>query len=437
MAGLVQNIELMGQNLSDLQKLRAEAREAFAMPQPRDEAWKYTKLRELDVDDYVMGCSIINTLHQNCNFEQSSGSSFSPAGGNCYQIYFNNGVFSPYGSRLPDDMEIYPLIEAFLPRSCQCKTADGTCNNDDYCDARKYLNRNIDYIKYPFAALNSAYLQEGLFIRIGGKPDKPLVIVNFTETEENLFYNTRNLIILEDGAEAEVLEVFEYGGDVKSRYFGNHVNEIVVGKGAKLNHYKLQNEAFKANNVALSVAEVAEGGKYHHFCLQKGANLARNEVVVKLLDRGAEARVDGAYVMYGWATLDTTTSIEHLAPFTYSNQLVKGVIGGDARGVFQGKIHIGREAVKTEGIQQHRALLLSDTAEIDCKPELEIFADDVKCSHGAASGELDEDVLFYMESRGISREEAKQILIDAYLDEVIDKVENTAVREFFKQKLSS
>jgi len=209
-----------------------------------------------------------------------------------------------------------------------------------------------------------------------------------------------------------------------------------VGRKARLNHCKLQNEAGGASHIALSMVEVAEGGQYQHLCLQKGAVLARNEVVVKLLGREASAQINGTYAGYGQATLDTTTLIEHWAPYTYSQQLVKGVISGKAHGVFQGKIHIATEALKVESAQQHRALLLSDKAEVDVKPELDIYADDVKCSHGAAAGELDEEALFYMEARGINREDAKQILIDAYLDEVIDSIENGVIWEWFRKALS-
>ena len=136
--------------------------------------------------------------------------------------------------------------------------------------------------------------------------------------------------------------------------------------------------------------------------------------------------------MNGWATIDTTTDIEHLSPETYSNQLVKGIVGGDAKGVFQGKIHIAPDAVKTEGHQLHKALLLSDRAEIDCKPELEIYADDVKCSHGAASGELDAEQLFYMRSRGIDEDTAKQILIEAYLEDLFSQIDNEQIREWLR-----
>ena len=166
--------------------------------------------------------------------------------------------------------------------------------------------------------------------------------------------------------------------------------------------------------------------------MQKGANIARNETRVLLAEEQSRAEVNAAYRMNGWATLDTTTDVEHLSPCTYSEQLVKGVVGGDARGVFQGKINIAPDCVKTEGRQLHKALLLSDTAEIDVKPELEIFADDVKCSHGAASGELDENMLFYMQSRGIGREEARAILIAAYLDDVINKIADEDVRGWIR-----
>ena len=187
----------------------------------------------------------------------------------------------------------------------------------------------------------------------------------------------------------------------------NQVNEIFIAADAVVNHYKYQNEAFKANHIALHAVEQQAGSQYNAFCLQKGANIARNETKIRLLGREARARVDAAYLMNGWATIDTTTDIEHLEPETYSSQLVKGVVGGDAKGVFQGKIHIAPHAVKTEGTQLHKALLLSDSAEIDVKPELE---------------------LFYMQARGIGRDEAKQLLIDAYLEDVFCRIASEPIR---------
>ena len=139
--------------------------------------------------------------------------------------------------------------------------------------------------------------------------------------------------------------------------------------------------------------------------------------------------------MSGWATLDTTTNIEHKVAGTQSSQLIKGVVDGEAKGVFQGKIHIHPNAIQTEGHQLHKALLLSDSAEVDCKPELEIYADDVKCSHGAATGELDKEQLFYMLSRGISEDDARKMLVEAFLDDALEKIPNIVIREWFKSQI--
>ena len=264
----------------------------------------------------------------------------------------------------------------------------------------------------------------------------PLFIDVCTHADDkNLFYNLRNLIVVETGAKAQILEHYHYCGKEKSRYFINVVNEIYVGREAQLSHYKLQDDAFKSCHISLSAVQVKANGRYENFCCQKGADIGRNEVVVKLLEDGAFAKVDAAYKMSGWATIDTTTDIQHMSPNTHSEQLVKGVVDGDSKGVFQGRIHIAPNAQQTEGKQFHQALLLSDNAEIDVKPELEIFADDVKCSHGAASGELDSEQLFYMRSRGIDAKEAKQILVEAFLDDVLLRISDDNTREWFLQHL--
>lgn len=461
MSGLVQDIKLFGEYIPWFQALRNKGLAAFekqGMPTPKTEAWKYTKPRDLNADDFVIdpsnfldelkaetreacGCHHENCTcghHENCTCghheDESCGCSCHDEEEHChchhslnlnydipfdaYQIHFVNGKFIPIFPALPRGVEVITLMEAVL-----------------IDEAKDYLGKVIKMEKHPFAALNTYYMEEGVYIRINKdvKLDKPLMLINHTQAaEKNLFSNLRNLIILESGAEAEILEWYKYSGPQKSRYFNNIANEIVLGRGAKLNHYKFQDEAFKANHVSLTAVKQKADSQYNAFCLQKGANIGRNETWVQLTEENAECNVNGAYMMSGWATLDTTTDIEHLSPQTYSSQLIKGVVGGDARGVFQGKIHIAPDSIKTEGTQLHKALLLSDTAEVDVKPELEIFADDVKCSHGAASGELDEQQLFYMRSRGIGEEEAKQILINAYLEDVIEKIENQDIKAWFK-----
>lgn len=461
MGGLVQDIKLFGEYFPWFQSLREKGQAAFKhqwIPTAKTEAWRYTKLRDLAVYDFeIEPSNFLDELNaeseetcgchhedcscgshgchcdsSSCHCEEHSDEAISAtysAGGqelnlnynipfDAYQIHFVNGKFIPIFPALPRGVEIITLMEAIL-----------------IDEAKPYLGKLIDLDSHPFGALNTAYMEEGIFIRInkGVKLDKPIMIINHTKADErNLFYNLRNLIILEADAEAELVEWYNYSGAPKSRYFANIASEIFVGCGAKLSHYKLQDEAFKANHLALTIAKLKSSAEYNNFCFQKGANIGRNEVKVQLTEEQAKTNVDAAYLMSGWATLDTTTNIEHLSKETFSHQLVKGVVNGEARGVFQGRIHIAKEAVQTQGYQLHKALLLSDTAEIDVKPELEIFVDDVKCSHGAASGELDEAQLFYMQSRGIGLEEAKQILVDAYLEDAFAKVNNEAIREWIK-----
>lgn len=387
-----------------LDELRRIGRKAFAakgLPTAKTESWKYTRPRNLQVDDFV------SSLRYG---KVSSSAPELPFSAD--EIVIANGSLISHPDSLPSGVTLSPLDEA-----------------------QEYLSRLSDLENYPFAALNTAYLQEGLMINIapGTILNRPLALRYHTEPgENNLYANFRTIILCGSGSKAEVVETFTYAGEVKSRYFNNLVTQVFLQAGAVLNHYKFQDEAFKAAHIALTAADIAEEASYNSFCLQKGADLARNETKIALRGSQARAEVNAAYMISGWATVDTTTDISHLVPETYSCQLVKGVVGGDAKGVFQGKIHIAPNAVKTEGKQLHKALLLSDRAEIDVKPELEIFADDVKCSHGAASGELDEEQLFYMQSRGIGRDEAKQILIDAYLDDVIATVKNESLRNWYK-----
>ncbi len=377
---------LMSGEIYSYSELAAKA--GVILPTPKTEAWKYTRLRDLLGTDYQL-CETTSKKGENVPFSANI-------------IHISNGKIV---SELPHIEGVtFQIISS----------AEALSN-------------------YPFAKMNAAYLTQGLQIEISGTLNQPLVLNYFMMPEDkNYFYHFRNRIICKSNSKAEIIEQFTYDGNVKSCYLANIVNEIEIQSYAHLDHYKYQNEAFKANHIALHKVNIAEGGKYDSFCLQKGANIARNETEVSLNGEKAEAVVNAAYMMNGWATLDTTTNIYHYQPQTKSSQIVKGVIGGTAKGVFQGRIHIAPNAVHTSGTQLHKAILLSDTAEIDVKPELEIFADDVKCSHGAASGELDKEQLFYMRSRGIGEEEAKNILIEAYLNDVINMIENEKIREWFK-----
>lgn len=416
MNNLVQDIKLIGDEIPWLKNLRAAGKASFlkqGIPTAKTEAWKYTKPNRFFENSFSYIPSNLVSIAKNKKLPFD-----------CYQINFTNGVFNPFKSDLPQGIEVTPIIEAIMFKP----------------EVRNKISALADMEKNPFAALNTAYLNEGVYIHISSNVDikKPLVIIYETIcSDRNDMFNLRNLIEVEKNSSLQVVEAFYYEGKVKSSYFINVVNEIYLAENASLRHCKLQNEAFKAAHIAFNAVNVDNNASYKSFCLQKGADMARNETSILLSGEGANACVDAAYIMNGWATVDTTTNINHLKEHTTSSQLVKGVVGGQAKGVFQGKIHIAQNALKTEGYQLHKAMLLTDEAEVDVKPELEIFADDVKCSHGSACGELDKEQLFYMRSRGISEQDAKQLLIDAYLNDVIAKVDDEKIREWIKLSLNT
>ncbi|MFV3073818.1 Fe-S cluster assembly protein SufD [Niveispirillum fermenti] len=291
----------------------------------------------------------------------------------------------------------------------------------------------------PFRALNSALPSDGAALRIGPavKLDRPveLVFIAASAGDKAALWNPRILIDIADGAEATVVE--HHVGANAGPYVSNIAADVKVGAGARLHHYKLQAESLDAWHLANIATHLAQDAVYDTFVLNLGARLARHEARQVLDGTGIEARVSGAYAIGGNQVSDITTLIDHARPSCTSREVVKGVIDGNARAVFQGKIVVRPDAQKTDGYQLNRALLLSDNAEINSKPELEIYADDVKCSHGATAGELDEDQMFYLRARGIPRDAARVLLIGAFLDEALDEIIDEDIRAHFRGRAES
>jgi Fe-S cluster assembly protein SufD len=235
----------------------------------------------------------------------------------------------------------------------------------------------------------------------------------------------RHLIRLGAGAS---LTLIETATGPATRYLHNPVFEIEVGAGARLMHGRLQQEGAAGLFLSAIHARVAAGGTYDNFSLIAGAKLSRNEIHVALTGPKATAHMNGVQLVGDGQHADTTTSLDHAAPDCSSRQTYKTVLAGRSRGVFQGKIHVHRIAQKTDGYQMNQALLLSPDAEMDSKPQLEIYADDVKCSHGATVGELDADLVFFLRSRGIPEAQAKAMLVEAFLTEAVEAVDDDAIR---------
>ena len=279
----------------------------------------------------------------------------------------------------------------------------------------------------PLTALNTMLAEDGAVIRVPDGVDAGTIMLASIGTAppgRPVAFHPRHVIRLGRGARLTLIEV-AIGHDV---YFHNAVAEIGVSQDASLTHIRLQEEADRALHVSTIYVDVAEHGTYDAFVLNLGARLARTEFHARLGGPGGVAHLSGAQLLRGAQHADFTSVVSHDAPNCTSRQTVKNVLTGRSRGVFQARIEVARGAQKTDGYQMNQALLLSPEAEIDSKPELEIFADDVKCSHGATVGELDADQLFYLRSRGVPEREARAILVRAFLADALDPIAHEEAR---------
>ena len=303
----------------------------------------------------------------------------------------------------------------------------------------EHLGRVAEGGDQPFLGLNTAFMQDGLVLRLapGVVVERPIRMVFLTDPDSGaaVAAHPRNLVLAEDNSQATLVEI--HRGADGAEYFTNAVTEIAVGAGARLHHYKLQDEGDRALHLANLQVSLGRDATYDNFILSLGARLARNDIRAALAATGIDCRLSGAYVARGSQHMDTTSFIDHAEPDCRSREVYAGVLDGRSRGVFQGKILVRRDAQRTDGHQLNRALLLSKGAEIDSKPELEIYADDVKCSHGATAGEIDAEALFYLRSRGIGEDEARALLIEAFLLEALEEIGDESVREEFAGRLKT
>ncbi len=253
----------------------------------------------------------------------------------------------------------------------------------------------------------------------GGKAEDIL----FTGLDKTL-HNPRLKIVIEEGAELTLIERHEGQG----AYWKNMATDIEIGPNARLHHIRLQMDSTEAVNTDMVHLTLARDAHYDGFALNIGGKLTRHQIHAVLQDSGIECHFNGVNLLNGKQHGDTTILVEHTAPHCNSNQFYRSILDDQARGVFQGKVHVHKAAQKTDGFQMSNALLLSPHAEMDTKPELEIYADDVLCSHGATTGQLDEGPLFYLRSRGLSEAEARFLLATAFIDEVAAKITNETIR---------
>ena len=406
---------LPGAGLPWLAELREAGRDRFAvlgLPTNKLEAWKYTSLRPLSRIPFgpapapaaVLAPALLPDSHR---------------------IVFVNGRLEPEQSRLdqlPNGLYLSGLAQTLA-------SAPELVQED--------LGKVGGLNGHPMLALNTALMTDGLVLKISRNVliETPIEVVYVTTAQEGSpALHPRNLIVAEAGSQATVIE-HHIGGS--TTYMINGAAEIVLGDGATLHHYKVQEEGREAYHLFLNQVRIGREATYDSFVLSSGGRLARNQIEAAIEGPGAECRLNGAYMGRGRQHLDHTSLIDHAAPNARSRQVYHGVLDGQSRGVFQGQILVRQVAQKTDGYQLNRALLLSDGAEIDSKPNLEIYADDVKCSHGATVGDLDPNSLFYLRARGIPEAEARGLLIGAFLGEVIDALPVEAVHELLRARVET
>ena len=394
-----------------LELVRSSAMDRFeqlGFPPVTDEEWKYTNLATLAKEEFV---------------PVTSGSS---------------AALDLKDFEYPETADAHlVVVDGFLREDLSTKTGLGDVVAVDLFSAvqdarynkivRKYLARNAGYHNNGLTALNTAFLQSGVFLWIpkNVKLERPLQITFVADAENGASF-PRLLVVAEENSSATFIESYVSSNDGK--YFTNAIAEIVLKDGAQLEHYRVQRESNNAYHVSTTSAELGRASRYGTTSINLGAQLSRHDVSVVMDHEGAETAVDGLYMAGSDQHTDTHSVIDHKQPHCTSHQLYKGILDGNGRAVFNGKVFVREGAQKTDAQQTNKNLLLSDKARVDTKPQLEIYADDVKCAHGAAIGQIDPEELFYLETRGLGPELGRSLLTYGFAEEVIGKIKIDSIR---------
>ena len=405
---------LPGHDLAWLRGVRRAGIDAFSrsgFPTPRNEHWKYTNVSPIEKRSFDLAAPSSRTA---------------PAGG--------PGEHVPKGCASPCLVFVDGRIDRRL------SNVDALPPGVEVEDFTRFIERDTTFLeprlarivtpeKTAFTALNAAFMDVGAVVRIAPETicDTPvhLEFVSGSHERERA-YSPR--IVIAAGAGSRVSVVEHFRGLDDTVYLDNAVTEIEIGEGATVEHYKVQEASARAYHVCALEAKLAARATFRSWAISLGARLSRHDIDVALDDGHARCSLDGLYVANGRQHVDFHTNVEHTAPSCESVEYYKGIAGGRGRGVFNGRVHVHPDAQQTEAHQTNRNLLLSRNAEIDTKPQLEIHADDVKCSHGATIGQLDEQMLFYLRARGIPESTARGMLTYGFARDVVDRIARPELR---------
>ena len=398
--------------LNELREAGMASFKQLGFPTTKNEAWKYTSVEPIASKSFVRANGEAETLDGN---DILSRSFVDPE--DC-RLVFINGVYAPRFSQtqnLSAGMRVQSLAEALR-------------QNDGFL-----ASRLGHYARHPveaFAALNTAFLEDGAVIVVPERSQvsKPIYLVFVSAAGvSQVMSHPRILILVGAASEARVVE--SYLGVNSGSYFCNAVTELVGGADTVIEHYRLQQESDAGLHVGTLAAALERGCQLTAHAVTLGGSLVRNNVHVVLDGEGAACMLNGLYLADKREHIDNFTEIEHAKPRANSLELYKGVLGGSSHGVFNGKIVVHKDAQKSDARQTNRNLLLSGNAMVNTKPQLEIYADDVKCSHGSTIGQLDPDALFYLRSRGLGLDEARSLLSFAFASDVVGRIKIDSLRQ--------
>jgi Fe-S cluster assembly protein SufD len=399
---------LPGAGVPWFQNARRAALDAFAeggFPTARDEDWKYTSVAPIEKRLFRVAEGVPAGIERDA--------AALSLGHDCYQLVFVNGRHMPELSRLddlPEGVTVTSLAEslAHQPALLQAALASEAGANG-------------------FARLNTAFAADGAFIHIGrnvmvGKPVELLFLSAGADHVSHL----RNVVWAEEGSESMVIEHFV--GRPEAACLTNTVTQVFAEANSSVEHYKFQEEAAKSFHVGAVFAQQKRDSRFASHSLSLGAALARHDIGTRFDDEGCDATLNGLYLVAGRQHVDHHTRVDHAKPHGVSREFYRGILDGAARGVFNGRVIVHQDAQHTDANQVNNNLLLSREAEVDTKPQLEIYADDVKCSHGATIGQLDEDMVFYLRSRGVDARAARSLLTYAFANDIINRIRVAPLR---------
>jgi Fe-S cluster assembly protein SufD len=402
-----------------LREVRDKAAARFAalgFPSVRDEEWRFTNVAPIASTEFRQASTVTVTA------EQVAALSY---GSLPFRIAMVNGRFSAELSRLNG-----------LPNGVRAGSL-GAAATQHAEVVPGHFAKAADFHSRGFVALNTALAGDGAYLYIpeGTIFEHPIEILFVAAGDSAVaeMIQARTLIIA--GARSQVRIVETYASLRNGSYFTNGVTEVFAGDDAIVDHYKVQQESLDAYHVATMQIVAQRGATVSSHSFSLGGKLVRNDANAALDGEGAEVTLNGLYLADGDRLIDNHTTIDHAQPHCPSHEVYKGILGGRARAVFNGKIIVRQDAQKTDAKQTNRALLLSDSASINTKPQLEIFADDVRCTHGAAIGQLDEDAIFYLRARGLTYFEARDLLIHAFAGEIIDRVQVEPLKRALEAEL--